>query len=146
VKVIVLSDHANYEAAISAFQAGARGFLLRNDVVDDLIYGVHKVAAGGAILAPSMLCRVIDQLGAVQPVAHEDPLTSLTDREREVLRLLATGLSNAEIAHALWVQEATVKSHVSRMLGKLGLRDRVQAAALAHRSGMIMSLPHRVPT
>lgn len=135
--VIVLSDHASYEAAVALFRAGARGFLLKNDEVDDLLYGVRKVASGGSVLAPAMLSRVIDQLSALHPADDVDPLSALTDREREVLRLLASGLSNAEIADSLWVREATVKSHVSRMLGKLGLRDRVQATALAHRSGMV---------
>lgn len=133
--VIVLCERAPLEAAVGLFRAGVRGFLLTNDRVDDLLYGVRTVAGGGAVITPSMLFEVIDRLSAVQPVDGIEELSVLTPRELEVLHLLTDGMSNAEIAESLRVEETTVKSHVSRMLGKLGLRNRVQAVALVHRSG-----------
>jgi DNA-binding NarL/FixJ family response regulator len=138
--VIVLSNHDRDDTVIAAFRAGARGFLLKRDSADDLIYAVKKVADGGAILAPSVVCRLVGQLTQLHYPGNGDTtsLSVLTQREREVLRLLSSGLSNAEIARTLHVGEATVKSHVSRLLSKLGLRDRVQAAALAHHSGLVL--------
>jgi DNA-binding NarL/FixJ family response regulator len=135
--VIVLSSQDRDDTVIEAFRAGARGFLLKRDSADDLIYAVRRVATGGAILAPSIVSRLVWQLGELHVPARDSPsLSALTQREKEVLRLLSAGLSNAEIAATLYVGEATVKSHVSRLLGKLGLRDRVQAAALAHHNGI----------
>ena len=101
---------------------------------------MRAVAAGDAVLAPSVTRQLLDQVGRrlPAPVARDgDGLASLTDREREVLRMLAAGLSNAEIAQALVVSEPTVKTHVSNLLGKLGLRDRVQAVIYAYESGLI---------
>lgn len=137
-RVIILTtfDHDDY--IFAALHAGATGFLLKNAPADDLIAAVRVVAAGDALLAPSVTRRIIaDYAGRPEKTAREAELETLTDREREVLRLLATGKSNAEIAAGLHVGEGTVKTHVSHLLRKLGLRDRVQAVVFAYESGLM---------
>jgi DNA-binding NarL/FixJ family response regulator len=121
-----------------ALQAGASGFLLKNAPPERLIDAVRVVAAGDALLAPSVTRRIIEQF-ARRPVAAEvhARVASLTQREREVLVLLASGKSNSELAAELFVSEGTIKTHLSSLLAKLGLRDRVQAVVLAYESGLV---------
>jgi DNA-binding NarL/FixJ family response regulator len=138
-KVVILTTFEDDEYIHGALRAGASGFLLKRTSPEDLIAGVHRVAAGEALLSPSVTRRVIDRMVS-QPVirAGEDPrLEELTPREREVLELIATGLSNREIAAALVVEETTVKTHVQRVLAKLGVRDRVHAVILAYETGVV---------
>jgi len=142
-RLLVLSDRAPYALVVSVFRSGGRGFLLNQDSPDDVVYGVRKVAEGGGVLAPSIVSTVVGQLDPV-PLPSRfagGPAAALTEREREVLRLIAAGMSNAEIAAELRVREATVKSHVSRMLTKLGLRDRMQAAVFARDLGVLAPAP-----
>jgi DNA-binding NarL/FixJ family response regulator len=120
----------------AALRAGASGFLLKDARPADLVDAVRVVAGGDALLAPSVTRRLLDRMVA-QPAGPPAELRELTDREQEVLRLVAGALSNAEIAQRLSLSETTVKSHVSAVLRKLGLRDRVQAAVLAYEVGLV---------
>jgi len=122
-----------------AIRAGASGFLLKDAPPADLVAAVHVVARGDALLAPRVTRRMIAHFAKTSgPRRGVDPrLNGLTEREREVLVLVARGMSNAEIADALFIAEQTVKSHVSRMLGKLGARDRAQAVVAAYESGLV---------
>lgn len=137
-RVLVLTTFERDEYIFEALQAGASGFLLKNASPEELIHAVRVVASGDALLGPSVTRRVIADMvrAPVRPelAAH---LATLTDREVEVLRGIASGLSNAELAGHLIVGEATIKTHVSRVLMKLQLRDRVQAVAFAYESGLI---------
>jgi DNA-binding NarL/FixJ family response regulator len=142
--VIVVTTFDRDDYLFAALDAGASGFLLKNAGADELIAAVRVVAAGDALLAPEVTRRVIERFAAASvpvttPVAAPAwPLAdSLTDREAEVLRLVAQARSNAEIARELYIGEATVKTHVSNVLQKLGARDRVHAAVLAHQHGLI---------
>jgi DNA-binding NarL/FixJ family response regulator len=135
-KVLILTTFEEDEYIFGALRAGASGFLLKRTRPEELIAAVHTVAAGDSLLSPSVTRRVIDSVAQGGGPAPEDPrLDELTPREREVLELIAQGLSNAEIAATLVVEESTVKTHVKRVLMKLGLRDRVQAAIFAYQSG-----------
>ena len=139
-KVLILTTFGLDEYIIEALRAGASGFLLKDAPVDDLLGAVRAVAAGDAQLSPAVTKRLLDQVARKLPAAvdRDDALLEeLTTREQEVLRLLAVGMSNAEIAEALVVSEATVKTHVSSVLGKLGLRDRVQAVIYAYENGLV---------
>jgi DNA-binding NarL/FixJ family response regulator len=139
-KVLILTTFGLDEYIIDALRAGASGFLLKDAPVEELLAAVSAVAAGDAQLSPAVTRRLLDQVARrlPAPVAHgEDALVDLTEREREVLRLLALGLSNSEIAEALVVSEPTVKTHVSNVLRKLGLRDRVQAVIFAYENGLV---------
>ena len=139
-KVLILTTFGLDEYIIEALRAGASGFLLKDAPVDDLLGAVRAVAAGDAQLSPAVTKRLLDQVARRLPAAvdRDDALLEeLTAREREVLRLLAVGMSNAEIGEALVVSEATVKTHVSSVLGKLGLRDRVQAVIYAYENGLV---------
>jgi DNA-binding NarL/FixJ family response regulator len=143
-KVLILTTFGLDEYIIEALRAGASGFLLKDAPVEDLLAAVRAVAAGDAQLSPAVTKRLLDQVARRLPAAvdHDDALLAeLTAREREVLRLLAVGMSNAEIGEALVVSEATVKTHVSSVLGKLGLRDRVQAVIYAYESGLVVPGP-----
>jgi DNA-binding NarL/FixJ family response regulator len=136
--VLVLTTFDLDEHVYDALRAGARGFLLKDATRDELVNAVRVVARGDALLAPSVTRRLIEQMAAgapSRPVAAA--VDDLTPREREVLLLVAEGLTNAEIAQRLVVGEATVKTHVARMLMKLGLRDRIQAVILAYESGLV---------
>ncbi|WP_433177544.1 response regulator [Actinoallomurus sp. CA-150999] len=139
VKVLVVTTFNLDEYVYEALRAGASGFLLKDARPAELVAGVRTVAAGEALLAPAVTRRLIGRFGdRVRAVPSSDgPLAALTDREREVLKLVAGGLSNAEIAAALVVSHETVKTHVSRILTKLDLRDRVQAVVFAHRIGLV---------
>jgi DNA-binding NarL/FixJ family response regulator len=137
-KVVILTTFEQDDYVFGAVRAGASGFLLKRTRPEELIAAVHTVAAGDALLSPSVTRRVIDRM-ARQPTpdfADATRLTDLTPREHDVLQALARGLSNREIAAALIVEESTVRTHVKRVLMKLGLRDRVQAVIYAYESGL----------
>jgi DNA-binding NarL/FixJ family response regulator len=138
-RVLVLTTFDLNEYVYEALRAGASGFLLKDAPAEQLVGGIHIVAGGEALLAPSITRRVIEQFAQAPPAAVEPPqsLGELTPRELEVFRLVARGLSNAEIAEELVVSDTTVKTHVARVLMKLGLRDRVQAVVLAYESGVV---------
>ncbi|WP_309617280.1 response regulator transcription factor [Salinibacterium sp.] len=137
-RVIVLTTFDRDDYLFEALGAGASGFLLKNTLAEDLVTGIRLVAAGNALLAPEVTQRVIARFADTTQVDYRpDLLADLTERELEVLGLVARGLSNAEIATQLTVGEATVKTHVSRLLAKLHLRDRVQAVVLAFECGVV---------
>lgn len=137
-RVVVLTTFDRDDYLFDALRAGASGFLLKNAAPEDLVEAVRSVARGHALLAPEVTRRVIERFaGAPGGGYRPDRLTGLTDREREVLAAVARGLSNAEIAGRLFVGEATVKTHVSRVLAKLDLRDRVQAVVFAYECGLV---------
>jgi DNA-binding NarL/FixJ family response regulator len=139
-RVLILTTYDTDEYVYDALAAGASGFLLKDARPEDLIDGVRVIAAGEALLAPAVTRRLISLFvtGSHPRARRRDPrLDLLTDRELEVLGLLAQGMSNAEIAAALHVSGNTVKTHVARVLGKLDLRDRVHAAIFAHQSGLM---------
>ena len=134
-RVLMLTTFDLDEYVIDAFRAGASGFLLKTAPPDQLVAAVRTVHAGEALLAPASTRRLIEQFA--RPPAAAPALDELTARERDVLRLLARGLTNAEIAAQLVVEPSTVKSHVASVLAKLDLRDRVQAVVYAYESGLI---------
>jgi RNA polymerase sigma factor (sigma-70 family) len=138
-RVLVLTTFDVDEYVHAAIRAGASGFLLKDARPDDLAEGIRLVANGDALLAPSVTRRLLERFAESEPASPgaDEALASLTDREREILRLLANGLSNAEIAAQLVVSETTVKSHVSSVLRKLGVRDRVQAVIAAFDAGLV---------
>ncbi len=138
VKVMILTTFEQDDYIFGALNAGASGFLLKRTSPEELIAGIHTVAVGDSLLSPSVTRRVIDRM-AQQPAAetpYDERLGDLTPREREVLAQVARGLSNTEIAEALYIEESTVKTHVKRILMKLQLRDRVQAVIFAYESGL----------
>jgi DNA-binding NarL/FixJ family response regulator len=139
VRVLMLTTFDLDEYVYEALRAGASGFLLKDVPAEQLIAGIRVVAEGEALLAPSVTRRLIHEFAKAAPSAQERPksLEELTPREEEVLKLIARGMSNAEIAAALVVGETTVKTHVARVLMKLGVRDRVQAVVLAYESGLV---------
>ncbi len=138
-RVIVLTTFDLDEHAFAALQAGASGFLLKDAPAEDLVAAIRTVHAGDAVLAPSATRRLLDRVASQLPTGAVAPdrFARLTGREREVLLEVATGASNAEIAGRLYLSEATIKTHVGRVLNKLGLRDRVQAVVLAYESGLV---------
>jgi RNA polymerase sigma factor (sigma-70 family) len=138
-RVMILTTFEDDSYILGALRAGASGFLLKRSSPENLIAAIHTVAAGEALLSPSVTQRLIDHV-ARHPVIAEGAnpqLDELTPREREVLELIAQGLSNREIAAELTVEETTVKSHVKRVLMKLQARDRVQAVIFAYESGLV---------
>ncbi|MFE2446131.1 response regulator [Stenotrophomonas sp. NPDC087984] len=141
VKILILTTFDLDEYVYEALRAGASGFLLKDASADELAHAVRVVAAGDALLAPNITKRLIGEFSRVSAAAPRGPLRDrvgdLTERETEVLTLIAQGLSNAEIAARLVVAEQTVKTHVSRILFKLGLRDRTQAAVFAYETGLV---------
>jgi DNA-binding NarL/FixJ family response regulator len=137
-RVVVLTTFDLDEYVFAALRAGASGFLLKDVRRDDLVHAVRAVAAGDALLAPSVTRRLLDHVAAGAPAPRPLPDGLLTARERETLQLLGRGLSNAEIAAAMVVSEHTVKTHVSNVLSKLHLRDRVQAAIAAYEHGLVV--------
>jgi DNA-binding NarL/FixJ family response regulator len=139
-RVLMLTTFDLDEYVYAALQAGASGFLLKDVTPEHLVAAVRLVAAGDALLAPSITRRLIERFVHGAPPPTERPpaaLASLTAREREVLTLVARGRSNGELAAELYLSEATVKTHVARILAKLGLRDRVQAVVLAYETGLV---------
>ncbi|MEV2239733.1 response regulator transcription factor [Micromonospora sp. NPDC049891] len=138
-RVLMLTTFDTEADAFAALRAGASGFLLKNVPPEDLLAAIRVVAGGESVVAPSITRRLLDRFaGQLGTGPTENPrLAQLTDREREILLLVAQGLANAEIAARLHVAEATVKTHVGRILAKLQLRDRVQAVVLAYESGLV---------
>jgi DNA-binding NarL/FixJ family response regulator len=139
-RVLMLTTFDLDEYAFAALKAGASGFLLKDVPPEELLFAIRAVYSGDSVVAPSTTRRLIDQFAALLPGGDQavpDEVADLTDREREVLTLVAQGLSNAEIARRLFVSEATVKTHVGRVLAKLGLRDRVQAVVYAYEHGLV---------
>ncbi|HEX8101376.1 MAG TPA: response regulator transcription factor [Solirubrobacteraceae bacterium] len=140
VRVLVLTTFDLNEYVYEALRAGASGFLLKDAPPEELVAGIHVVARGDALLAPSITKRLIQEFARATPAAPAAPLPAvdeLTARELEVFKLIARGLSNAEIAAELVVSDTTVKTHVARVLMKLGVRDRVQAVVLAYEAGVV---------
>lgn len=135
-KVLILTTFDDDDYLFSALDAGASGFMLKNCPPDDLVSAIHVVAQGHSLLAPEVTQRVISR-STTRTRAIPPGLADLTDRERDVLLDMARGRSNAEIARGMFVSEATVKTHVSRILTKLQVRDRVQAVIVAHESGLM---------
>jgi DNA-binding NarL/FixJ family response regulator len=136
-RVLILTTFERDDYIFNALSLGASGFLLKTSPPEELIAAVHMVAKGDALLSPSVTRRVIGQFARHQPPVHPpQALERLTERETDVLRLLAEGLSNAEIGERLYVSEATVKTHMSNILSKLDLRDRVQAVIFAYEHGL----------
>jgi DNA-binding NarL/FixJ family response regulator len=141
-KVLILTTFGLDEYIVEALRAGASGFLLKDAPVEELLAAIRAVAAGDAQLSPAVTRRLLNQVARRLPAPvprDDDGLAELTPRELEVLRLIAGGFSNAEIAEALVVSDPTVKSHVSSLLGKLGLRDRVQAVIYAYEHGLVQA-------
>jgi len=143
IRVLVLTTFDLDEYAFGALRAGASGFLLKDVRPADMVAAVRTVAAGDAVVSPRVTRRLLEEYAQVLPAPAAQPggqhpyLATLTEREREVLVAVAQGLSNLEIAAALHVSETTVKSHVGRILAKLGLRDRVQVVVLAYETGLV---------
>jgi DNA-binding NarL/FixJ family response regulator len=138
VKVVILTTFEQDDYIFGALSAGASGFLLKRTKPEDLVAAIHTVAAGDSLLSPSVTNRVIARM-AQQPApdtSRDARLDELTPRERQVLQLVARGLSNAEIATALVIEESTVKTHTKRVLAKLEVRDRVQAVIFAYEHGL----------
>jgi DNA-binding NarL/FixJ family response regulator len=140
-RVLILTTFGLDEYVYEALCAGASGFVLKDDPPEQLISAVRTVAAGNALLSPAITKRVIRQFTRIPRPAPPKELSDLTERELEILRLIATGLSNAEISRTLFIGETTVKTHVTHILQKLGLRDRVQAVVLAYQAGLFGQAP-----
>lgn len=136
-RVIMLTTFDADEYVFAALRAGASGFLLKDASAEDLVQAVRIVAGGEALLAPSVTRRLIADYAARPEPKQRATLSQLTERELEVMRLVASGKTNAELAAALFLSEQTVKTHVSRILSKLGLRDRTQIVVAAYESGLV---------
>jgi DNA-binding NarL/FixJ family response regulator len=135
-RILILTTFDLDEYVFEALKAGASGFVLKDDSPEQLIAAIRTVADGEALLSPAITKRVIEKFVRIAPPAPPRELEDLSERERDVFRLLARGLSNGEIGEQLYIGEATVKTHVTHILQKLGLRDRVQAVVLAHEAGV----------
>jgi DNA-binding NarL/FixJ family response regulator len=135
-RILILTTFGLDEYVYEALRAGASGFVLKDDPPEQLIAAVRTVAAGDALLSPAITKNVIKQFTRVPRPSRPKELDELTAREQEILRLIAGGLSNAEIGQQLFISETTVKTHVTHILQKLGLRDRVQAVVLAYQTGL----------
>jgi DNA-binding NarL/FixJ family response regulator len=144
VRVVILTTFEDDDYIFGALAAGASGFLLKRTRPEDQLAAIHTVAAGDSLLSPSVTRTVIERMAAAPaPAAGGRLLDELTPREREVLELVARGLSNGEIAAALVIEESTVKTHVKRILAKLRLRDRIQAVIFAYETGVTRPGPAR---
>ena len=137
VRVLILTTFDLDEYIYEALRAGASGFVLKDDPPEQLLAAIRTVAAGDALLSPSVTRRVIKQFTKLPPRTPPTGFDELTSREHEVLQLLAQGLSNAEIGTQLYIGETTVKTHVTRVLQKLDVRDRAQAIVAAYRTGLV---------
>jgi DNA-binding NarL/FixJ family response regulator len=137
VRVLILTTFDLDEYIYEALRVGASGFVLKDDPPEQLLSAIRTVAAGDALLSPSVTRRVIQQFTKLPSRTAPPELDHLTSRERDVLRLLAQGLSNAEIGEQLFIGETTVKTHVTRILQKLDVRDRAQAIVFAYRAGIV---------
>jgi DNA-binding NarL/FixJ family response regulator len=135
-RIMILTTFGLDEYVYEALRAGASGFVLKDDPAEQLIAAVRTVAAGNALLSPAVTKQVIRKFTRIPRAAPPKEVDGLTEREREILRLIAAGLSNAEIGRQLYISETTVKTHVTHILQKLGLRDRVQAVVLAYQTGL----------
>jgi DNA-binding NarL/FixJ family response regulator len=135
-RILILTTFDLDEYVYEALRAGASGFVLKDDPPEQLLAAIRTVAAGDALLSPTVTKRVIRQFARMPRPAPPKELEELSDRERDVFRLIARGLSNAEIGQELYISETTVKTHVTHILQKLGLRDRVQAVVLAYQTGV----------
>ena len=137
-RVLILTTFERDDYIFDALRAGACGFLLKNATPEDLVAGIRVVAEGNALLAPSVTRRVIEKFAQrPKPRDYTEYLNRLTTREIDIMKLVARGKTNAEIAQGLFIGEATVRTHVSNLLGKLDLRDRVQIAVFAYESGVV---------
>jgi DNA-binding NarL/FixJ family response regulator len=136
-RILILTTFGLDEYVYEALRYGASGFVLKDDPPEQLISAVRTVAGGNALLSPEITKSVIKQFARIPRPVPPKELNDLTARERDILRLIATGLSNAEIGQRLYISETTVKTHVTHILQKLGLRDRVQAVVLAYQTGVI---------
>jgi DNA-binding NarL/FixJ family response regulator len=136
-RVLILTTFDLDEYVYEALRAGASGFVLKDDPPEQLLAAIRVVAGGEALLSPAITKRVIKQFARIPHPSPPDQLRELTEREVDVFRLVARGRSNAEIASELYISETTVKTHVTHILQKLGLRDRVQAVVLAYESGLV---------
>ncbi len=136
-RILILTTFDLDEYIYEALNAGASGFVLKDDPPEQLIAAIHTVAAGDALLSPSVTRRVIERFAHIPRPTPPRELDELTARERDILQLVAEGLSNAEIGERLFISETTVKTHVTHVLQKLNLRDRVQAVVLAHQTGLL---------
>ncbi len=135
-RVLILTTFDLDEYVYEALRAGASGFVLKDDPPEQLLAAIRTVAGGEALLSPAITKRVIEQFTRIRQAAPPKGMDELTERELDVFRLVARGLSNAEIGQELFISDTTVKTHITHILGKLGLRDRVQAVVLAHQSGL----------
>jgi DNA-binding NarL/FixJ family response regulator len=137
-RVLVLTTFDDDDYVYGALRAGASGFLVKDMALDDILAAIRVVAAGDAMIAPGVTRRLIGQFaGPPRPDREPRELTGITSREREVLRLVGLGMSNAEIAAALYITPGTAKTHVARLLAKLGARDRVQLVITAYETGLV---------
>lgn len=136
-RVIILTTFELDEYVFEAIRAGASGFLLKRIEPEQLVSAVRVVSGGDALLSPSVTRRLIEEFTRNRPVGNPGVLADLTDREREVLELIARGLSNQELAEELFIAANTVKTHIKRILAKLGARDRAQAIVIAYESGLV---------
>jgi DNA-binding NarL/FixJ family response regulator len=139
-RILILTTFDLDEYVYEALRAGASGFVLKDDPPEQLLAAIRTVAGGDALLSPGVTKRVIKQFTRIPRPVPPKELDDLTAREQEILRLIATGLSNAEIGEQLYISETTVKTHVTHILQKLGLRDRVQAVVLAYQTGLFESV------
>ena len=135
-RILILTTFDLDEFVFEALRAGASGFVLKDDSPEQLIAAIRTVAAGEALLSPAITKRVIQKFAGMQRPAAPKELEELSERERDVFRLMTNGLSNAEIGKELYISETTVKTHVTHILQKLNLRDRVQAVVLAYQTGL----------
>ena len=143
-RILILTTFDLDEYVFEALKAGASGFVLKDDSPEQLIAAIRTVANGEALLSPTITKRVIERFARIAPPAPPKEFAELSERERDVFRLLARGLSNAEIGSELYISETTVKTHVTHILQKLNLRDRVQAVVLAYQTGLF-EVDLRVP-
>jgi DNA-binding NarL/FixJ family response regulator len=144
-RILILTTFGLDEYVYEALRAGASGFVLKDDPPEQLIAAVRTVAGGDALLSPAITKRVIKQFTRLRRPAPPKELDELTAREQDILRLIADGLSNSEIGKRLYISETTVKTHVTHILAKLGLRDRVQAVVLAYQTGLFEKRAAGVP-